>query len=224
MARILLADCRRLFNEVLSVLLTRNGEHQVVGWRSSPDAILTAVEQFQPDLVLVDAQLALPGRPCLVERLRDEHPEVKVLLIAAELDVQLVVTAVRAGVLGVVEKTSGTTTVLRAIKAAVAGEGIVPRAMLPEVFRELAGIRHQAAASPLNRLSAREREVLALLSQGMGNASIGSALRISPHTVRTHIQNILEKLDMHSRLEVATFAMQQSDQLTTTPLVRFPAS
>jgi two-component system nitrate/nitrite response regulator NarL len=216
MARVLLADRRRLFNEALGALFASDGDHDVVGWRSSREAVLTAVAQLRPDLVLIEDELALPGKPSLIEHMLARHPGIKVLVLAPEMNVGLIVDAVRDGAMGVISKSSGAHTVLRAVKAALAGEGIVPRAMLPHIFRLLSDVRHQAAKSPLNRLSPREREVLVLLSQGWGNASIGDALSISPHTVRTHIQNILEKLEMHSKLEVATFAMQRAGELANT--------
>jgi DNA-binding NarL/FixJ family response regulator len=80
--------------------------------------------------------------------------------------------------------------------------------MLPQLFRRLLDMGDRATDAPLNRLSPREREVLALLGRGWSNAQIGRELYISPHTVRTHVQNILQKLEMHSKLEAATFAMQ----------------
>jgi RNA polymerase sigma factor (sigma-70 family) len=101
-----------------------------------------------------------------------------------------------------------TQTVLRAVQAVLDGEGVVPRAMLPQLFRRLLDMGDRATDAPLNRLSPREREVLALLGRGWSNAQIGRELYISPHTVRTHVQNILQKLEMHSKLEAATFAMQ----------------
>jgi DNA-binding NarL/FixJ family response regulator len=78
-------------------------------------------------------------------------------------------------------------------------------------------LQKSAADSPLSRLSPRERQVLLLLRRGWDNAQIGHELFISPHTVRTHIQNILEKLDMHSKLEAATFAMQYVPELSASP-------
>jgi DNA-binding NarL/FixJ family response regulator len=84
--------------------------------------------------------------------------------------------------------------------------------MVLEVTRRLiAGERF--SGSPLARLSPRERQVLALLSRGWDNARIGGSLFISQHTVRTHIQNILEKLGLHSKLEAAAFAMRWSFEL-----------
>jgi DNA-binding NarL/FixJ family response regulator len=106
--------------------------------------------------------------------------------------------------------------VLRVAGAVLEGEGAVPRGMLLELARRMVA-RDRTADSPLSRLSPRQRQVLALLSRGWDNARIGRDLFISQHTVRTHIQNILEKLGMHSKLEAATFAMQRSLELELTP-------
>jgi RNA polymerase sigma factor (sigma-70 family) len=90
------------------------------------------------------------------------------------------------------------------------GEGVAPQPMPPPLSRRpLNDTDDEIMDSPLNRLSPREREVLALLGRGWSNAQIGRELSISPHTVRTHIQNLLQKLGMHSKLEAATLAMQQ---------------
>jgi two-component system nitrate/nitrite response regulator NarL len=208
MARVLLADLQPLFNEALEALLSRGG-HTVVGRCASAEETLMAVGRLQPDLLLVDAALGLGGSPSLVAQALQAHPGVKVLLLGDDRDVDLLLAAIRAGAAGVVGKTHAASTVLRIAAAVLAGEGAIPRSMLLEVARRIAA-GSSSADSPLARLSPRERQVLALLRRGWDNARIGRDLYISQHTVRTHIQNILEKLGMHSKLEAATFAMQQS--------------
>jgi DNA-binding NarL/FixJ family response regulator len=188
----------------------------VVGRCSSAEETFTAVGRILPDLVLVDAALGLDGSPNLVKRLHEAHPAVKVLVLGDDRDVDLLLAAIRAGAAGVVGKTHGAGTVLRVAAAVLAGEGAIPRAMLLELARRMAA-KDRSADSPLARLSPRERQVLALLSRGWDNARIGRDLFISQHTVRTHIQNILEKLGMHSKLEAATFAIQRSMELELTP-------
>jgi DNA-binding NarL/FixJ family response regulator len=215
MARVLLADSQPLFNEALEALFSRDDAHKVVGRCSSADEAFSAVGRLLPDLVLVDAALGLEGSPSLLARLAEAHPAVKVLVLGDERDVDLLLAVIRAGGTGVVGKTHGASTVLRVAAAVLSGEGAVPRAMLLELARRIAA-RNSAAASPLARLSPRERQVLALLSRGWDNGRIGRDLFISQHTVRTHIQNILEKLGMHSKLEAATFAMQRSTELEPT--------
>jgi RNA polymerase sigma factor (sigma-70 family) len=105
--------------------------------------------------------------------------------------------------------------VFRAVQAAVDHQGIAPRAMLPKLVQQLLEIVQQllemgdrASDAPLHRLSPREREVLVLLGRGWSNVQIGRELFISPHTVRAHIRNILQKLEMHAKLEAATFDTQ----------------
>jgi len=209
MARVFLADCQPLFNEALEALIERDGRNDVVGSGSTTAQVVGAVGRLRPDLVVVDADLALISRPTLVETVLDQLPETRVMLLTQEIELELLLAAIRSGAVGVVGKKSGTRTVLRAVQAALDGEGVVPRAMLPELFRRLLDLGDRATDSPLNRLSPREREVLALLGRGWNNARIGRELFISPHTVRTHVQNILQKLEMHSKLEAATFAMQR---------------
>jgi DNA-binding NarL/FixJ family response regulator len=215
MARVLTADRQPLFNQALEALLGGDGRHEVVGCCSQRDDIPLAVRCLEPDLLLLDASIALTGSPTVLERVLDELPGLKVLVLALEMDLKLVVDVIGAGALGVILKSSGPTTIRVAVETAVGTGGLEPKASLPRVFRQLVEAQQWVSESPVNRLSLREREVLALLGRGWSNESIGSVLYISPHTVRTHVQNILEKLQMHSRLEAATFAMERASELPT---------
>jgi DNA-binding NarL/FixJ family response regulator len=208
MARVLLADSQPLFNEALEALFSRDDAHQVIGRCSSAEDAATQVSNLRPDLVLIDAVLGLEGSPNLVARMLEACPQAKVIVLGDDHDADLLLAAIRTGAAGVVGKNYGASTVLRVAGAVMEGEGAVPRGMLLELTRRMAAI--DRPNSPLSRLSPRERQVLALLSRGWNNAQIGRDLFISQHTVRTHIQNILEKLGMHSKLEAATFAMRRS--------------
>jgi DNA-binding NarL/FixJ family response regulator len=215
MARVLLADSQPLFNEALEALFSQNGAHQVIGRCSSAEDAFTRVSSLRPDLVLVDVALGLEGSPNLVTRMLEACPQARVILLGDDHDANLLLAAIRAGAAGVVGKTYGASTVLRVAGAVLEGEGAVPRGMLLELARRL--VATDRPNSPLSRLSPRERQVLALLGRGWDNSRIGRELSISQHTVRTHIQNILEKLGMHSKLEAATYAIQRSLELELTP-------
>jgi two-component system nitrate/nitrite response regulator NarL len=216
MARVLLADSQPLFNEALEALFSRDHVHQVVGRCSSAEDTFAHVSSLRPDLVLVDAGLGMAGSPNLVARILEARPQVRVIVLGDDHDAELLLAAIRSGAAGVAGKTYGASTVLRVAGAVLDGEGVVPRGMLLELARRMVA-RDQTPDSPLSRLSPRERQVLALLSRGWDNPRIGKDLFISQHTVRTHIQNILEKLGVHSKLEAATFAMQRSAELELTP-------
>jgi DNA-binding NarL/FixJ family response regulator len=215
MARLLLADRQPLLNDALEVLLTRDGRHEVVASCTPHQDVLLAVRRLQPDLLLIDAEVAMSGRPTRLERALSERPGLKVLLLAPDMDVQLLVDAMGVGAVGVVLKTSSSSTVRTAVESALAGERLAPRAAPPKVLRQFD--THGRGESPVQRLSLREREVLALLGRGWSNEAIGGLLFISPHTVRTHIQNILVKLGVHSRLAATTFAMEHAGELPAVP-------
>jgi DNA-binding NarL/FixJ family response regulator len=216
MARLLLADRQPLLNDALEALLTCDGAHEVLARCTPQDDIPQEVRWLQPDVLLLDADVAMSGRPTVLERALAARPGLKVLLLMLDMDVELLVGAMDAGAVGVVLKTSWPSTVRTAVESALGGKGFVPRATLPRVFRQL-DAQHRADESLVHRLSVREREVLALLGRGRSNELIGEVLFISPHTVRTHIQNILEKLGFHSRLEAASFAMERASELPTAP-------
>ena len=211
MGRLLLADSRQLFIHALRALLDHEGEHEVVAVCTTPPEVLTEVDRQRPDLALIDVELAGPeGTASLVGTVVGSAPATKVVLLAGEPGVELVAAAVRAGAIGVIDRASDVRTILRAARAALRGEGVVARSMLPSLFRHLI---HEDTDDPLDQLSVREREVLALMGQGLNNAKIAAGLGISPNTVRTHVQNVLAKLGMHSKLEAVTYATRHATAL-----------
>jgi DNA-binding NarL/FixJ family response regulator len=215
MARLLLADRQPLLNDALEVLFTRDGRHEVVASCTPHQDVVLAVCRLQPDLLLIDAEVAMSGRPTMLERALAERPGLKVLLLAPDMDAKLLLDSMGVGAVGVVLKTSSSSTVRTAVESALADERLAPRAAPPKVLHQLDP--HGRGESPVQHLSLREREVLALLGRGWSNEAIGSLLFISPHTVRTHIQNILVKLGVHSRLAATTFAMEHASELPAVP-------
>src|SRR5436305_3588706 len=136
-------------------------------------------------------------------------PQAKVVVLTAHEDERLLVEAIEAGASGFLRKPEGVDELIGALKAAAAGEILVdPQAlarMLPLMARERE-VRREASER-LATLSEREREVLALLTQGLRNEAIAQRLGISPQTVQTHVRNILAKLGVHSKLEAVAFAV-----------------
>jgi two-component system, NarL family, nitrate/nitrite response regulator NarL len=214
-ARVLPADRQPLFNRALQALIGGDGRHEALAGCTQPGEVLLAMRVYAPDLVLLDSGIARSGSPTVIEQLLNEQPGLKVLILAPEISLELVVDAMNAGALGVILKSSSETTIRDAVETALGAGGLEPKSTLPGVFRQFLDAEHWVSESPVNRLSEREREVLALIGRGWSNESIGSVLYISPHTVRTHVQNILEKLELHSRLEAATLAMERASELPT---------
>ena len=180
---------------------------EVVEVASSVEGGLSAARRERPEVVLVD--LGLPdgdgislGREILAER-----PETKVIALTALNDPKAVGEALRAGFSGYMTKDTPLTQFVSMIEAAVAGQVVIPQRLAAgAVGMRTAEERHASLLA--EQLSPRERQVLSLLAEGASSEDIAGRLSVSPNTVRTHVQSILTKLQVHSRLEAATFAVR----------------
>lgn len=180
---------------------------EVVGVATTGEQGVEDVRRERPDLVLVD--LGLPDQSGLAvgKRIIDEHPGIKVLALTAIDAPKAVEEALRSGFHGYLTKDTPLARFVSSIRAAVDGQVVIPHRLAPAV----AGAKTPGEASAallVEQLTARELEVLALLVDGANGEDIARHLVISPNTVRTHVQSILTKLQVHSRLEAATFAVR----------------
>ena len=168
---------------------------------------LDAAARIRPDLILVD--LGLPDENGLVigQKLSEMLPEARIVAVTALNDGKAVRQALRSGFHGYLTKDAQVKQFVNAISTVLDGQVVVPR---PAV-RRMAGARtpeEQQAVFLAEQLTPREREILALLAEGSDGVDIARKLSVSKNTVRTHVQNILSKLQVHSRLEAAAFAIR----------------
>jgi DNA-binding NarL/FixJ family response regulator len=133
-----------------------------------------------------------------------------VIVLADERDPQLLAEGLGCGASGYITKDCSLAEVVDAVRSVARGDMLVPPAMLGPLLADLLERKrdHEEALLRLSRLSARERQVLALVARGKKTAEIADTLVISPETARTHVQNILQKLNVHSRLEAASFVIE----------------
>ena len=178
---------------------------EVVGVAGDAQQALEDWRRTRAEVVLVD--LGLPGEDGIAvgKRILEEGPETKVLIVSALNDAKVVGDALRAGFSGYLTKDTPLSHLLTQMEAVVRGE-IVVQARLAAGATEKRSEEQRHAAFLAELLSTRELEVLALLAEGAGSGQMAKRLGISPNTVRTHVQSILMKLQVHSRLEAATFA------------------
>lgn len=198
----MIVDDHVLFADAMTVAL-RKKEMEVVRAYTAAEALETvASDRF--DLVLMD--IGLPdGNGLLVgAQIVAEHDDLKVLAVTALEDRDAAVQAIRSGFHGYITKDTDLTRFLAAIDSALSGQVVMPRRLM----RNETANRGDSMAALIASLTAREREILALLTEGMSGEHIAEALGISQNTVRTHVQSILTKLQVHSRLEAAAFAVQ----------------
>lgn len=208
--RILLADEQLLFREAVKAVLESQPDIEVVAEaRDGGQAVAEAI-RMDPDVALLD--LSLDGGVGLeaAERLIEAVPRCRVLVLSDRHDPIALAQSLEAGASGYLTKDCPLSELIQAVRAIHRGETLVPPRMLGPLLGHLIRRRRQQreALRRTARLTRREREVLALLAGGADNDAIAHALVISRETARTHIQNVLTKLGVHSRLEAAAFVMQ----------------
>jgi NarL family two-component system response regulator LiaR len=204
--RVLIVDDHALFSEALGPLLEQNGM-EVLGIAASGAEALEAVQREHPEVVLVD--LGLPDMPGLTlgRAILEQQPGTKVLAVTGLDHARVAREVLQAGFHGFLTKDTPLPQFIKSVRAAMEGQVInLPRR---ERARSGAGDDEQRDAALLaGQLTPRELEVLEILVQGGSNAEIARQLHLSPNTVRTHVQSILTKLQVRSRLEAAAFAVR----------------
>jgi DNA-binding NarL/FixJ family response regulator len=203
--RVLLVDTHRMFADALTRLLAESDGISVVGTAATADAALEAVKDRQPDVVVLGQQLGGDEGTELAVRLREERPDAKVVLLADRDDDQLLLRAFEAGCAGQVIRARAFEDIVPAVIAAHADQPLIPTTRLASLLRRHDRSGHGAYTT----LTRREVEVLQLLAAGLSNDAIAERFVLSLHTVRNHVQNILTKLQAHSRLEAVSIAVGQ---------------
>jgi DNA-binding NarL/FixJ family response regulator len=209
---VLVASRRPLFREALLSALVSDPRVVVVGECDfGPTAVMEAA-RAKPHVALLDASLPPDGGPKCASLIIDAAPACRVLLLADDDATAVLVDAFDAGASGLLTKSASVADLLEAIHDLRRGDVVVPRSLLTELIRRLVARRRdrERARALLDRLTTREHEVLALLALGANNRAIATTLVISPRTARTHVQNVLRKLRVHSRLEAAMFMTQHA--------------
>jgi len=206
---VLIVDDHQLFRTGLAELLAEEGL-KVVGAVGDGASALDLVVQCAPDVVLMD--LEMPGLSGVetTRQIAKIAPRTRVVVLTIDADEQSVADAIAAGACGYLLKGTSLPSLVAGIKAAVAGESLISAAVGVKLFGRLRADDRRTANEQrvYSELSERELEILKLLASGMRNAEIAKELFISPHTVRTHISNILAKLRISSRIEAAVYAIR----------------
>jgi two-component system, NarL family, nitrate/nitrite response regulator NarL len=208
--RVLLADGHSLFREAMRVVLDAQDDVVVVAEAADGVQALAEARLGEPNVALVNLDLPNSDGLHTTASLVDDVPSCRVLVLSEAEDEEALLQALEAGATGFLTKSSPIHELLEATRRVREGETVVPPRMLGALLGRLIARRRERdqALRLMARLTPREREVLALLARGADNAGIAQALVISPETARTHVQNVLNKLGVHSRLEAAAFVTQ----------------
>lgn len=182
---------------------------EVTGEASSGEEALHVVPELRPDVVLMDVKMPGIGGVEATRRLIDSNPDTRVLMLTVSEEEESLFAAIQAGARGYILKNADAAELLEAIQRVHSGEAMLSPVMTLRLLQVLqsGGIPAPLAELPL---TSREQDVFQLLAQGASNRQIAETLTITENTVKTHVRNILEKLELHSRSEVAAYARRLS--------------
>lgn len=208
--RLLIVEDHRLLADSLAMVIAEDPSLSLVADPvDTAEGAVAATAEHRPDVILMDVQLRGPETGIeATRRIKDRFPDTKVVIISGLGHETLLVEATEAGASGFVDKTEAVEHAISAVKAAAAGEALVDPVLLSRLLRKMAVERRgrSEAERLVARLTPREQEILQLMADGLRNEAIAERLFLSVRTVQKHVQNILQKLAVHSKLEAVAFA------------------
>ncbi|MCC5784168.1 MULTISPECIES: response regulator [Kocuria] len=220
--KVLIVDDQQLMLRALRVFIDAEEDLVVVGEARNGRAAVEQCRALRPDVVVMDLQMPVLDGIEATRAITHEHPEVKVLAVTTFHSEDWVIPALRAGASGYVVKDSEPHEIVGAVRSVLAGEAAISRRVAATLVRSVVADPEPAAPRPedvaaVEGLSAREREVVALLCEGLSNREIAAALFVSEPTVKSHLSHILTKMEVRDRVQVVIKAYR-------TGLVTIPSS
>lgn len=206
--KILLVDDHTLFRSGIRLLLQRNPEFEVVGEAVDGLDGVKRAKQLRPDVVLMD--LNMPGLSGLeaMQLIVEDLPDTAVLMLTVSEEAEDLTTALKNGARGYLLKNIEADYLTQAIKRAAAGEPVIAESMTAKLVSQFRSGLNQNNAPKKEKLTPRERETMVCLARGESNKEIARNLDVAESTVKIHVQNILKKLNLTSRVQIAVYAVE----------------
>lgn len=213
--RVLVVDDHALFREMLLNALEEEPDIEVVGEAADGEAALEACRRLLPDICLLDLEMPRLNGIEVTRRLVQLCPRTKIVILTAYDEDQWIYDLVQAGATGYLLKETHLDEVVRAIRVAWSGESLIQPRVANKILRMFANLSQGNGKSPasngarelLARLTEREVEVLTLVGRGLNNRELAERLVIGETTVKTHVANVMHKLDLRDRVEMVLFAV-----------------
>lgn len=207
MISVAVIEDNRLVREGITALLNQTGDFSVVAAVQSGDPIV--LKNAHPQVILLDVGLQDNDSLSFVETVMKEFPESRVIIMDLLPVHEDIVEFVNAGVSGFILKDATFEDLTSTIRKVAEGAHVLPPAMTSSLFSQIARdavVKGRAGAMDAVRMTVREREVIELIAEGLSNKEIAARLIIATHTVKSHVRNVMEKLALHTRLQIAAFA------------------
>ena len=204
---IALIEDNRLVREGISVLLNQHPDLRVVARESGGDTAL--LQQVNPQVVLLDLGLGNGDSLRVAEKVKRDFPASKVIVMDLLPVHEEIVEFVNAGVSGFIMKDATVDDLVNTIRSVARGAHVLPPQMTGTLFSQIARdavARGRPEVLESVRMTPREREVINLIAEGLSNKEIAGRLNLATHTVKSHVRNVMEKLTLHTRLQIAAFA------------------
>jgi two-component system nitrate/nitrite response regulator NarL len=208
--RVLIIDDHTLFRSGIKLLLERQQGFEVVGEAADGLDGAKRAKKLKPDVVLLDLHMPGTGGLAAIPLLLEEVPQTQIIMLTVSEDAEDLLDALRAGACGYLLKNIDTDFLLDSIRRAAAGESVMSPQMAARVaaaIRKPQNINSNTAADAVE-FSPREREVITWLARGGSNKEIARALNMAESTVKIHVQGILRKLNLSSRVQAAVYAVE----------------
>ena len=208
--RLILVEDHKVVRSGLRMLLESETDVEIVGEFGTAREAFTGVQELQPDVVLMDIGLPDISGIEATTKIKDLYPKTVIVALTIHEDEEYFFKMLEAGVGGYVPKRAAPEELLTAIRAAAKGEVYIYPSLAKYLVKDYVSQDQETrAARALDGLTAREREVLTHLAEGESNSEIGVDLGISPKTVSRHRENIMRKLNLHSRVELVRYAIRK---------------
>jgi len=209
---LLLIEDNRLLREGIAAMLNEQPDLAVVATAASTDAVLPLVQEAKPQLILLDSALGENDSLRLLEAVKQASPNIRVIVMGLLPAPQDIVEFVAAGCSGFILKDATLEDFIRTVRSVAPGRPVLPPSLATTIFSHVAKQalrRNPTAVKEAVTMTKRELEVVALIGEGLSNKEIADRLDIALYTVKSHMHNVLEKLALHTRLQVAAYAHRE---------------
>ena len=213
--RVLIADDHALFRRGLEMVLADEPDIELVGQASDGAEAVARAGEFLPDVVLMDIRMPKTSGIEAARAMKESAPSAKIVMLTISDEEEDLFEAIRSGASGYLLKDIPLDEVADAVRAVHGGQSLINPSMAGKLLTEFATLARRDSEEerpqqvPAPKLTDREMEVLKLVARGMNNRDIAKELFISENTVKNHVRNILEKLQIHSRMEAVMIAVRE---------------